>query len=167
MEEKWKDYSYGNLKYRVSNYGRVIGLGRNRELKHRLDGDGYLSVTVGDMENRTRMRVHRIVASLFVDNPNQFNEVNHIDRNRANPRADNLEWTTHKENIAHSHQQGAYKEIGRGENNPKHKLTETQVREIRRLYSEGTTQKELANRFKVGWSTIHNIVHNLTWKHLL
>ena len=107
MEEKWKDYSYGNLKYRVSNYGRVIGLGRNRELKHRLDGDGYLSVTVGDMKNRTRMRVHRIVASLFVDNPNQFNEVNHIDRNRANPRADNLEWTTHKENIAHSHQQGA------------------------------------------------------------
>lgn len=167
MEELWKEYTYGNLAYLVSNYGRVIGLGRNKELKQRLNEDGYIEVTMGDLKNRTRVRIHRIVALLFVDNPNNLKEVNHIDRNRANPRADNLEWVTHQENIKHSHSQGAYREIGRGVKNPKCKLTEKQVYEIRQMFKEGHTKEELASKFGVSKSTIGSIVNNRTWKHLL
>ena len=42
MTEEWKEYEFKNLKYKVSNYGRIIGLGRNKELKTRLNYDGYL-----------------------------------------------------------------------------------------------------------------------------
>lgn len=167
MEEIWKEYTYGNLKYKVSNYGRVIGLGRNKEIKQRLNDDGYVEVSMGDTKHRTRVRIHRVVAMLFVDNPHGYNEVNHIDRNRANPRADNLEWTTHQDNVRHSQKQGAYANISKGENNPKCKLKEEQVLEIREMFTQGVSQRELADKFGVGWSTIHNIVNGLTWKHLL
>ena len=169
MKEIWKDYTYGSLEYKVSNYGRVIGKGRNKELKQRLNEQGYVEVTMGDTKHRTRVRVHRLVAILFVENPNPqlYNEVNHIDRNRANPRADNLEWTTHEENIKYSYEQGGYDGARTGSKNSKAILTEEQVIEIRKQYKNGATQKDLSVQYGVGWSTIHNIVFNLTWKHLL
>ena len=58
MKEIWKDYTYGNLDYKVSNYGKVIGKGRGKELKQRLNEEGYIEVTMGDKEHRTRVRVH-------------------------------------------------------------------------------------------------------------
>ena len=169
MKEIWKDYTYGNLEYKVSNYGKVIGKGRGKELKQRLNEEGYIEVTMGDKEHRTRIRVHRLVAILFVENPNPelYNEVNHIDRNRANPRADNLEWTTHVDNVKYSYEKGGYDGVRVGSKNGRANLTDEQVIEIRRLYKEGVTQKELSVKYNVGWSTIHNIVFNLTWKHLL
>ena len=169
MEEIWKDQTYGNLDYKVSNYGKVIGKGRGKELEQRLNEEGYIEVTMGDKEHRTRVRVHRLVAILFVENPNPelYVEVNHIDRNRANPRADNLEWTTHIDNVKYSYEQGGYDGVRVGSKNGRANLTDEQVIEIRRLYKEGMTQKELSVKYNVGWSTIHNIVFNLTWKHLL
>lgn len=47
------------------------------------------------------LRVSRAVATCFTPNPNNYPEVNHIDCNRTNNRADNLEWCTRQENIAY------------------------------------------------------------------
>lgn len=121
MKKEWKYYCFGNLQYKVSNYGEIIGMGRGRHLKQRLDEDGYLMVTVGDMDNRTSKRVHRIVAELFVPNDDKENknEVNHLDTDRSNPRADNLEWTTHIENVRYSVELGNYeKPYFKGSGNP-------------------------------------------------
>ena len=169
MKEIWKDYTYGNLDYKVSNYGRVVGKGRGRELKQRINEEGYIEVTMGSAKCRTRVRVHRLVAILFVENPNPelYIEVNHIDRNRANPRADNLEWMTHEDNVKYSYEQGGYDGVRTGSKNGRANLTDEQVIKIRQLYKDGITQKELSVIYGVGWSTIHNIVFNLTWKHLL
>lgn len=169
MEEKWKDYSYGKLEYKVSNYGTVIGKGGCKELSQRINKDGYIEVTMGRDKYRTRVRVHRLVAILFVKNPNPklYVEVNHIDRNRANPKSNNLEWTTHEDNVRYSYQQGGYDGTRTGSKNGRSNLTDEKVIEIRRLYKNGATQKELSIEYNVGWSTIHNIVFNLTWKHLL
>lgn len=46
------------------------------------------------------------------------------------------------------------------------KLNENQVREIRKKFENGVTNKELSIEYKVSKSTIHEIVHRFTWKHV-
>lgn len=57
--------------------------------------------------------------------------------------------------------------INHGEDRPQHKLTETQVLEIRSIYSAGNiSQVELAKKYKVSERNIFNIVHRFRWKHI-
>lgn len=76
-----------------------------------------MTVTVGPNKKRGQARVHRIIAECFIPNPYGLPEVNHIDCNRKNNNASNLEWVSHTDNIRHSYDMGNYK--GRfGEMNP-------------------------------------------------
>lgn len=167
VREEFKEIELYGRMYKVSNYGRFIGA--RGELKQRLNRDGYCEVTVGKDNNRATVRVHRIVAKLFVKGESkEKNEVNHIDMNRANPRADNLEWVSHHENVLHSAKHGRYKESTTGANNGRARLTDEDVIDIRMLFDNGImTQKELAKAYQVGWSTIHNICFRFTWTHLI
>ena len=150
LKEEFKEIELYGRKYMVSNYGKVVGV--RGELKQRLNRDGYLEVTVGDDGRRNSVRVHRLVAKLFVEGESEtLNEVNHLDRNRANPRADNLEWTTHHENVLHSAMVGRYKDNKIGGKNGRAILTEEDVYDIRLLFDNGIlTQKELASSYGVG-----------------
>lgn len=115
--EEFKDFIFNGIKYKVGNFGTIIGA--KGELKQRTNEDGYLIVTLGRKNNRRGFSVHRLVAMCFVsnDDPENKTEVNHIDYNRQNPRYDNLEWVSHIDNIRHSVNGGRYK--GKyGENNP-------------------------------------------------
>lgn len=97
MEELWRDIvGYEGL-YEVSNLGNVRRDGRI--LRPQTRQHGYLSVwlyRVGD--RRKQFSVHRLVAEAFCENPNNYSEVNHLDENKQNNRADNLEWCTRKQN---------------------------------------------------------------------
>ena len=165
--EVWRKIS-GNPNYLVSNTGRIRRIGYDHDHSTR-NKKGYLVTDLYSNGKRKTFRVHRLVAILFVENPNPelYIEVNHIDRNRANPRADNLEWMTHEDNVKYSYEQGGYDGVRTGSKNGRANLTDEQVIKIRQLYKDGITQKELSVIYGVGWSTIHNIVFNLTWKHLL
>lgn len=46
--------------------------------------------------------LHRLICMMFLPNPYNLPEVNHIDRNKSNCRVENLEWCTHRDNIIHS-----------------------------------------------------------------
>lgn len=105
QNEIWKDViDYEGL-YQISNYGKVKSmkrcLGRSngkdlnlseKLLTCRIDEHGYRKTQLWKNNIPKSIRVHRIVAFAFVKNPNEFNEVNHIDGNKLNNNSTNLEW---------------------------------------------------------------------------
>lgn len=66
------------------------------------NGNGYLIVSLRVRGKRKNHYIHRLVAETFIDNPLNKKEVNHIDFNKRNNNASNLEWATRQENIDHS-----------------------------------------------------------------
>jgi len=66
------------------------------------DKGGYLVVTLYSKNKSKQFKVHRLVASAFIDNPENKKCVNHKDGNKKNNNISNLEWCTHGENKSHS-----------------------------------------------------------------
>lgn len=79
-----------------------------KELKYRLTKKGYCRVCMRreSTNKREDLYVHRIIASIFIPNPLNLPEVNHIDNNRTNNSVDNLEWITKKDNLAYAFSNG-------------------------------------------------------------
>lgn len=121
----YKEGIYCHCAYRVNENGDCYTQNGKFEWVHRewrYNSDGYAVVSAcGLTPDGTKtfrsLHVHVLVAREFVDGWFDGAEVNHKDFNRANPAWWNLEWLSHKDNIAYSHKAGKYK--GRfGEDNP-------------------------------------------------
>ncbi len=99
--EEWRDIPSdiidGTKGYKISNYGRLknstgkITEGYNHE-------SGYLWVSAPK-----QYLLHRLVAKVFIPNPDNKQQVNHIDGNKKNAHVNNLEWVTNQENSQHAH----------------------------------------------------------------
>lgn len=89
--------------YEVSNIGRVCSFKGEypKILKPGKDQDGYLQVILYTGGKRVTKKVHRLVAEAFVPNLENKPQVNHIDEDKMNNVADNLEWVTPVENCNH------------------------------------------------------------------
>lgn len=79
--------------YLVSNTGIVYSVRRHSILKPE-NAKGYFQVTLQKGGKRNRKKVHRLVAELFIPNPENLPCVNHRDENKGNNTVDNLEWCT-------------------------------------------------------------------------
>ena len=86
--------------YAVSEDGQVWSYRTERFLKHNQTQGGYEMVSLYDKDGVfTPSYIHRLVAETYIDNPNGFNEINHIDENIHNNHYSNLEWCGHSYNI--------------------------------------------------------------------
>ena len=106
-KEVWKPIAGYGGKYEVSNLGNVRSFSRKgytggKPLKLRVGKAGYAMVALSNGRERRVQLVHRLVAFAFVENPNNYPQVNHRDENRQNNRADNLEWCTAVYNLAYN-----------------------------------------------------------------
>ena len=101
MQEIWKDIPEFEGLYQVSNLGRIKNLKRNNFILSPYSTKGYQSVKLSKNGKATTKLVHRLVAQLFVPNPNNYNEVNHKDENKANNVYENLEWCTRDYNMSY------------------------------------------------------------------
>lgn len=99
--EIWKDIEGYEGLYQVSNLGRVKSLKFNKEkiIKGSKGGGGYLQVILCKEGKIKFHKVHRLVASAFLENPDNLPEINHIDEDKTNNITTNLEWCDCKYNI--------------------------------------------------------------------
>lgn len=93
---------------------RYTTIKQERILKPFIRGN-YLSVDLRKNGKRKTFQVHRLVAIMFIPNPENKSEVNHIDGNKLNNSVTNLEWNTTSENIKHAYQTGLSK-LRKGKN---------------------------------------------------
>lgn len=113
MKEIWKDISGYEDMYQISNFGNL------RAIKSSSSGEkscfiktptlthkGYENISLYKNGKRNFFRIHRLVAEYFIDNPNNYPQVNHIDGNKSNNRVDNLEWCNNSQNMKHAYDNG-------------------------------------------------------------
>ena len=101
-KEQWRPID-GYPNYQVSDKGRVKNLETGKILKNRSNNHGYPYVRLfrgdGKPKNCT---THRLVAEAFIENPLNLPQINHIDEDKRNNDASNLEWCTPSQNTRHS-----------------------------------------------------------------
>lgn len=135
-KEIWKEIPNTNGEYSASSLGRIrsnsrIVIRRNGQAytvteKIRalhVTEDGYLRLNLGKYGQRY---AHRLVAEAFIPNPEHLPQVNHKDGDKQNNTLDNLEWTTHKQNMAHAYENGFIV--------PDRSITDNMIEYVRKRY---------------------------------
>ena len=167
--EEWRDFEGYEGYYQISGDGRVRSIDRvvigadgktyhykSRILKQVKARDGYMAVQLFRDSRCKTYKIHRMVALTFIPNPNNKPEVNHIDGDKSNNHASNLEWCTRSENIKHA--------VDHGLNSPI-KAIEATKKKVEQIDSEGNTVKrwdtmtDAANEMGVHISNVSSCCH--------
>ena len=93
-------------KYLISKEGNVYSAKSKKILKPTKNEKGYLSIELRKDGKRKRVKIHRLVAEIFIPNTYGRKEINHIDGNKENNCVENLEWSTRSENLKHAYANG-------------------------------------------------------------
>ena len=114
--EEWREIPSWEGYYAVSNFGRVVSLGRYVNGRYSLiwrkpkimsqrimKQNGYFCVALSRNNDRGKpYLVHRLVAVAFIPNPHNLTCVDHIDTNKTNNNVNNLRWCTYEGNMRNS-----------------------------------------------------------------
>lgn len=172
MDEIWRDIPGYEGRYQASNLGRVRSLdrvvrsktrhgkwfdrpikGKNLNFSNKINGAGYYCVAIGI--KRSEM-VHRMVAMAFCSGYKTGLTVNHIDCNKLNNKAENLDWVSYKDNSKHAFKNGLYDKVIETQKkrwsksgNPRSKLSNQQRSQVLQLIKAGFQNKQIAKLYKV------------------
>lgn len=173
--ENYRDIAGYEGFYQVSDLGNVrsvarkvpgnalfpVKVMRGRKLSFKTTAS-YWRVMLCREGKTKRFLVHRLVAIAFILNPEGLAQVNHKNGQKHDNRAQNLEWVSAQQNIAHSVQTGLSL---RGEQIGTAKLTAELVLEIRHL-APAHTLAALSEKFGISQGQISRIVLRRSWTHL-
>lgn len=180
MTEEWRDIPEWEGLYQVSSLGRIRSLPRwghasrngtpyvrflkGALIKPSLDENGRPRVTLSKNSVKDSFCVCVLVAAAFIGQRPNGEQVRHWDGNPQNNTPDNLCYGTALENAADRTRHGR-NTLNKGEDNPMRILQEIDIPVIRKL-SRQLGLKDLAAIYRVGVSTIHDILMQRTWTHV-
>lgn len=95
----FKDTDFSD--YEINSYGQIRKCGTEHIMLTQPQ-KGYIVINIKCKIKTSNLRIHRVVATVFIPNPNNYEIVHHKDSNRSNNHISNLEWTTGKQNIIYS-----------------------------------------------------------------
>ncbi len=162
MNTEWKEI---NPDYIVSSDGQVGSrkYGKFRVLRPIFDGSGYPNVVLFWGGTKRMWKIHILVAEAFLGpKPSPKHEVNHKNGDKTDARDSNLEWVTRLENMRHyTHVLGH--RAARGEASGRAKVTEADVREIRRRCAAGEFQRVVGADYGLTQGSVGLIVRQVNW----
>lgn len=168
--EIWKEIKGYEGLYAISNLGRVKRLISfkckvERFLKPHISTTGYYFVGLYKDAFGRNIKIHRLIATHFIDNPNNLPFINHKDGDKLNNSIQNLEWVTAKENCNHAKENNLHNISG-----SKHFasiLTEEKVLEIRKNYPlRKTNVIKFAASYGIAKPTLMDIMARKRWAHI-
>lgn len=95
---EWKKFS-GYDNYLVSDTGLVVNVNTGKRLIPSKDKDGYLSVSLSQNGKIKKYRISRLVALVYIPNPNDLDTVDHINGIKEDNRVVNLQWLSNSDNL--------------------------------------------------------------------
>lgn len=173
----------GHDRYGASADGRIWSRRRSDEWRQKsasLDTMGYPKVGLGHGGIAT---VHKLIALTFIGPRPSGMDINHIDGDKENPAAANLEYCTRSDNQSHAYRIGLRALPERkpsstpkrvdsnhapaiGERNAACKVNECIVREIRSLHAQGVRSATIARNYALSSTQIFRIVNRIYWTHV-
>lgn len=160
----WKDVKGYEDYFMISSDGRLFSKRTNKELKRHIHKNGYVHVAtkIGGRSGKTIcFKLHRLVAEMFIPNPNNLPFVNHKDGVKHNNNVSNLEWVNASINTKHAYDLGLIKPI-KGFDNSQSKLTKENIEYIKfnyMPYCRLNGARALSRKFNVSKTTILDIIN--------
>lgn len=161
---QWKRIPFNGIPsyYMISNTGKVINGKTNKELKPQLSKKGYLLVGIF---NRNHY-IHRLVAQMFIPNPENKPQVNHINGDKFCNWIGNLEWSTARENIQHAIDHKLFY-VGLGQNANAAIYTDDQIHRVCQLLEcQRFHNKDIAQMTGVDPYTVSKVKCKEGWIHI-
>jgi hypothetical protein len=171
LAERWLPV-VGFLGYDVSDFGRVRSYWNRRggfnhqphPMRLKPDKNGYMTVCLQSANREITCKVHRLVLEAFVGPCPEGMECRHFpDRNPANNLLANLSWARSKVNASDRWYHGTQPH-GRSVVNVK--LTDSQVKEIRKRRADGESLDSIKRRFAISRQSVSGICNGISWAHI-
>ena len=160
--EIWKKIEEYEGLYEVSNLGRVRDLKGHIKPMYK-NNKGYCLLSLHYKGKTHHPTIHRLVAKAFIDNPNNFPQINHIDCNKENNKVDNLEWCNQRYNYDEGMKTFLY---SKNDKHPCAKLNNSDIKIIRDLYKLGFIRATVAKIFNLNTSSLEAIENGISYREL-
>lgn len=163
---EYEVYRNGKLYALPFTYVDTLGRSRSfpkREVNPSVTKTGYWEVNIGGRDGE-KWLLHRLVAYVWLENPNNYETIDHIDCNKNNNSVENLEWVTREENVKREFNNGLMRNNNMYADyinwKKSSKIDLLKKKQIKDMKARNILQSDIANLMDVSQSQVSAILRN-------